>query len=114
MKKIFLVISLLWVNGVMAEFLPQTEDVPLMEGIEVQDSEVFSFDSPSGQILTIEGKTDIKPADIKAFYAETLPSMGWNKTALDTYVRGTDFLVISFPNQGQVHFDMTLSNQDKN
>ena len=114
MKKIFLVISLLWVNGVMAEFLPQTEDVPLMDGIKVQDSEFFSFDSPSGQILTIDGKTDIKPVDIRAFYTETLPSMGWKKTAPDTYMRGTDSLMISFPNQGKVHFDMTLSNQERN
>ena len=91
-------------------FLPATEDIPLMDGIILTENEDFSFDTPAGQILTLEGTLKISPSSVRIFYDETLQSLGWEKQESDSYVRGQDTLQLSFPAQDKIRFDILLSN----
>lgn len=105
---LFFVLSM--VSAVGAAFLPATEDIPLMAGITLVDSDGFAFDTPAGQILTFEGKTNNSVSEIRSFYDETLQSLGWKKKRTDFYERGNDTLKLYFVSKKEVRFDILLSN----
>lgn len=58
-------------------FLPDIEGIPIYEGFAVNEEKRSYYDSPEGKVVevVIEGRGD-KEA-ISAFYAETLPELGW-------------------------------------
>lgn len=108
MKKIVFLLFALYTGSVWADFFPNTEDIPVMEGIKLTETTDFEFDTPMGQILTFEAETDYSQQQIRSFYQETLKSLGWNLEKEDTYVRGGDRFSIYFPSSGYVRFEMTL------
>lgn len=108
-KILSFLIGLLFSFGVFADFLPQTDDVPLMDGITINAPDDFSFDTPAGQILVFEGTTQLSVKSIQSFYAKTLTALGWTQKEKDSYVRGSDTLKLSFPSPKKVRFDITLS-----
>jgi hypothetical protein len=59
-----------------AEFLPGTEDVPLMPGLEPVGEPVV-FDKPEGRIVTVSAAGEVSRAVVRGFYARTLPALGW-------------------------------------
>ena len=110
MKFLSFVLCLLFGTAVWADFLPQTDDIPLMDGLNLKTTDDVAFDTPAGQILVFEASTKVSPDSVRSFYAKTLTSLGWSWKKKNTYVRGTDTLEISFPAPGSVRFDITLAN----
>ena len=92
-----------------ADFLPATDDIPLMEGITLSETSDFSFDTPAGQILIFDGTTEKTSASVRAFYDETLTALGWKKVKADFYKRGEDTLQLSFPKEKAVRFDVMIN-----
>ena len=92
-----------------ADFFPGTDDVPLMEDITLPDTGDFSFDTPAGQILVFEGKTNKSADEVRSFYAQTLTALGWTWQKKDYYTRGKDTFQLSFPKPNEVRFDITLN-----
>ena len=110
MKQFILCIGLLFYGlTARAEFLTGTEDIPLMEGIILEPADDFSFDSPAGQILILDGQTTLDQAQIRSFYDKTLTAMGWKRVRTGVYARGGDDFKVSFPARGRVRFDITLT-----
>ena len=105
----FLFVSIFLCFSLRADFLPGTDDIPLMEGITLPETGDFSFDTPAGQILIFEGKTLQSADQIRSFYAKTLTSLGWSWQKKDFYTRGKDTFQISFPKSQEVRFDITLN-----
>lgn len=89
---IFLIIACWTGLSCRAEsFLPETEDIPLMAGIELAAAEDISFDTPAGQILTIHGTGKTLRADeVFSFYDAVLPALGWRRTGSGRFARGED------------------------
>ena len=108
MKKIIFFLFVLCADVVWADFFPNTEDIPVMEGIILTEVTDFEFDTPAGQILTFNAETDNSPQQIRKFYLETLKSLGWIPEDDDTYVRDGDRFSVYFPKPKQVRFEMTL------
>lgn len=96
-----------------ADFLPQTDDIPLMEGLTLKQTDDVAFDTPAGQILVFEATTKSSPDSVRSFYAKTLTALGWTWKKKDTYVRGADTLELSFPTAGTIRFDITLSSSNR-
>lgn len=92
-----------------ADFLPGTDDIPLMDGITLPETNDFAFDTPAGQILMFEAQTAMKPDQVRSFYNTTLTALGWSKEKTDLYRRDSDTFQLSFPAAGSVRFDVTLS-----
>ena len=92
-----------------ADFLPGTDDIPLMDGLTLPDADDFSFDTPAGQILIFEAKTSQPASTVRSFYDTTLMALGWVREKQDLYRRDKDTIHLSFPTQGSVRFDITLS-----
>lgn len=67
------------VNSIFAaEFVEGTDDIPLADGMQKIDGEEnLNFDLPSGNIIAISYRSDSRLNEIKDFYIDTLPQMGW-------------------------------------
>ena len=104
-----LLITLITGMGVRADFLPGTDDIPLMDGLTLPEADDFSFDTPAGQILIFEAKTTQSTSNVRSFYDNTLTALGWAREKQDFYRRDKDTIQLSFPKQGVVRFDITLS-----
>lgn len=68
-----------------AEFVPGTEDVPLMPGLTAVGDPVV-FDKPEGRIVTANARGRVTRAVVRGFYAKTLPALGWHAEG-DTWRR---------------------------
>ncbi len=76
-------------------FLSALTDIPLMNGLEELSEEAFVFDKPGGRIVdaTAVGKA-VSPATIELFYNQTLPHLGWERIAPNSFVRQGESLDI--------------------
>ena len=101
---------LLFSSFASADFIPATDDIPLMEGITLPETNDFSFDTPAGQILIFEGQTKKSADAIRSFYAKSLTALGWSWQKKDFYTRGKDTFQLSFPASNRVRFDIMLNN----
>ncbi len=78
-----------------AAFLSVLEDLPLMPGlVEVADAGMV-FDGPTGRIVEAFAAGNVPPAAVSAFYAETLPQLGWRATAPGQYRRDEEILKLA-------------------
>ena len=87
-----------------ADFLSGTEDVPLMAGLVEQGDGAVVFDTADGRIVEVTTTGTPSPAAVRAFYAETLPQLGWHAEKGDTWQREDEELRLTFPAAGTVHF----------
>lgn len=58
-------------------YLGKVEDMPLMDGLSETGDGGIVFDKPTGRIVRAVARGDVAPADVRAFYVETLPQLGW-------------------------------------
>ncbi|MDA8233033.1 MAG: hypothetical protein M0006_17015 [Magnetospirillum sp.] len=80
-------------NQARAEgFLSACEDLPLAPGLtEVPDSSL-SFDTPSGRIVEAYAKGTVGERTMLAFYASTLPQLGWTRESDTRFRREAEVL----------------------
>ena len=75
-----------------ARFLSVMEEMPLMPGlVEVTDAAV-NFDGPSGRIIEAFVAGSVQVDAVRAFYAATLPQLGWARQATGEYRRDAEIL----------------------
>lgn len=88
----------LWLSGlgaVAAEFVPGVDDLPLMPGLEAVAEASTSFETPSGRIIGAEARgKGVSEAEVRRFYAGTLPSLGWRAMSDRRYERAGERLTI--------------------
>lgn len=86
-------------------------DVPIMKGLEEVKEQAMLFDKPGGRIASVVAVSKtVAAGEIEGFYAESLPQLGWRKTAQNQYVRGEDRLVLELvrrPPVTVVHFTLS-------
>jgi hypothetical protein len=77
------------------QFVPGTEDVPLMKELApVKDSDIV-FDKPEGRIIEASARGKVTKAAVRSFYASTLPQLGW-KVSGESWTRETETLHLDF------------------
>ncbi|MBL81297.1 MAG: hypothetical protein CMM80_01885 [Rhodospirillaceae bacterium] len=54
-------------------------DVPLIEGLIVDEQLSFAFDAPSGRILVLLFKTEAVDVELLSSYQGTLAALGWTE-----------------------------------
>lgn len=60
------------------DFVQGSEDIPLLAGMEkISDDDTIGFDSSSGSIISSSYTTDLNKRQIRNFYIQTLPQLGW-------------------------------------
>lgn len=85
-------------------FFTEMNDIPLMPGLYELTGETMVFDKPEGRIIesSAVGESAVSPinaSQIKAFYAASLPQLGWisapeqaGRGWTDSYVRESEIL----------------------
>ena len=75
-------------------------DVPAMVGLyEVPENHLF-FDKPAGRIAELAIVLDgVTPAQVRDYYAQTLPQFGWNAQGADHFSRDGEQLRLLFEGQ---------------
>lgn len=83
-------------------FVPGTTDVPVMPGLASAESEPLVFDKPGGRIVQAVLSGEVPRQAVLAFYDQTLPQLGWRRTADRVFVREGEELRLEFPQPGQL------------
>ena len=98
-------------NAKAPVFFEALYDVPVMPGLEEVKEQAMLFDKPDGRIASVVAASKtLSAGDISRFYDESLPQLGWKKTAQNQYVRGSDRLVMDLsksPPLTVVHFTLS-------
>jgi hypothetical protein len=90
------------------QFVPGTEDVPLMKELAPVKGSDLVFDKPEGRIIEASARGKVTRAAVRGFYASTLPQLGW-KAAGDSWMRETETLHLDFSgNDGDLRVTFTL------
>lgn len=83
-----------------AQFLSTIEDLPLMPGLTEDADRSVVFDAPSGRLVESFATGTVDRDQVIAFYARTLPQLGWRADDGARYVREGEVLVLEFARRG--------------
>ena len=110
-------------------FLADLPDFPVMEGLKVVDSGGLNFNTPSVRVNVTLLQGAIPPVEVREFYRETLPQLGWlpenlSKNPLftldaqaadptkDVYVRDVERLILEFqPSKSMANTELQVELQ---
>lgn len=115
-KVLFLLVCLfLTATGYATDsFLTKTSDVPLMDGLIVRSTNQMDFDTPTGQVLSLEAISKNKTGDdVIKFYESVLPQMGWKIEEKGSFSRQSDTLnivILKNKKPSKMRFDIFLTN----
>lgn len=94
------------------EFVAGTEDVPLMPGLKLVAGSDLVFDKPEGRIVEAQAQGALSRVKVQAFYAASLPQLGWKRIGADHWQREAELLKLDFRGQdGHLTVGFTLSPQ---
>lgn len=80
-----------------ARFFSSMQDVPLVTGLTELSDQTVTFDKPEGRIIESVAEIESGSFDsVKKSYETTLPQLGWNKIAENSYARESEFLHLNF------------------
>jgi hypothetical protein len=83
-------------EGSSGEFIAGVEDLPLMPGMREIPTAGLAFDSTGGRIVEAYASGPVRRDAVLAFYAETLPQLGWTADADTRFRRRGEVLVLEF------------------
>lgn len=97
-----------------SEWLPNFEDVPMMDKTFVIEDDGFVYSQPDGKIIQATvASDDISRSQFQRFYNDALKELGWKRTRserkLQTFVRGDDELNIEIVETEPLNARFTLT-----
>ena len=103
-------VPVLATEGKAASFFEALYDVPVMPGLKELPDQAMLFDKPDGRIASVvAASSHLGVEEVRRFYLDTLPQLGWRKTSENQYVRGGDRLTMELskkPPLTIVHFTL--------
>jgi hypothetical protein len=92
------------------DFVPGTEDVPVMAGLKAESDSAIVFDKPQGRIVQARFHGRLARGEVETFYTATLPQLGWQPAGDDRWQREDEILRLDFSGaDGDVGVDCSLS-----
>lgn len=82
-------------------FVSASDDLPLAPGLVELAGRGHSFDSPAGRLIEAYASGNVKAAEVLAFYAATLPQLGWIRESDTRYRRESERLEFEPRSQGR-------------
>jgi hypothetical protein len=82
------------------EFVAGTEDLPLMPGLKAVPNSGVVFDKPEGRIVEARAEGTATRAKVEAFYAASLPPLGWKAAGRNVWQRDSERLRLDFTGSG--------------
>jgi len=100
-----MLLSLLLVAPAAAQgpvYLADVDDLPLAPGLAEDADARVAFDKPEGRIVQAVASGRADPTGVRAFYAETLPGLGWLPTGEHMWTRGRETLRMKLETKGGI------------
>ncbi|WP_259781533.1 hypothetical protein [Aestuariispira ectoiniformans] len=95
-----MVLALFVITGALAQdFVPGSEDLPLMDALSIQDKDAVVFDDPEGRIVEAFATGTVSEDEVLAFYRNTLPELGWQQLSATSFSREDETLTLEFSEQ---------------
>lgn len=93
----------LFAGGAVADsaYLADVDDLPLPPGLSEDESARVVFDKPEGRIVEAQASGSGTPSSVSAFYADTLPALGWLARGDGAWSRGGEMLQLTLSRNGQ-------------
>ncbi len=89
-------------GSVRAEgFITGMVDIPLMDGLSEVAGGGMVFDIPSGRIAEAYAAGNVTRDEVLAFYAATLPQLGWTRENANRFRREGELLTLEFSASGE-------------
>ncbi len=79
-----------------AGFISMIEDLPLMPGL-VEEEGGMVFDSAQGRIVQVYAIGWVSEGEVRDFYDDTLPQLGWRPYGPGVFRREGEILKVEFP-----------------
>jgi hypothetical protein len=76
------------------EYFSAIADLPVADGLTEQKDKSTVFDAPLGRIVTAYATGKVDADDVRDFYDDALPPLGWEKTGEGTFHRKAETLKI--------------------
>jgi hypothetical protein len=76
------------------EYFSAIADLPVADGLTEQAEKSTVFDAPLGRIVTAYATGKVDADDVRDFYDDALPPLGWEKAGEGTYRRKAETLKI--------------------
>ena len=83
-------------------FISVIEDLPLMPGLTEDVGEAMVFETSTGRVAEAQATGVLPIADVKRFYEEALPQLGWVSEGSAGFRRGGEQLRIDVSSNPQV------------
>lgn len=95
-----ILLSLAACNANKQHYVNGVDELPVPNGFVEKESSNSSFDTVSGRIVDVvyEGKGSLD--NIKKYYEDTLPELGWKKQTLNLYKREEETLQLKMERNG--------------
>jgi hypothetical protein len=77
-------------------FLSVIEDLPLMAQLDEVPESAVVYSKPQGRIVEVAARGNISSKAVLAFYAGTLPQLGWHRASDGAWQRDGERLSLSF------------------
>lgn len=77
-------------------YLHGIEDLPLMPELTELEGAGIVFDKPAGRIVLSMAQGQVTTKEVLAFYADTLPQLGWRMEGANRFHREGEVLHIEF------------------
>jgi hypothetical protein len=91
-------------------FVEGVEDLPLMAGLALVPEAGLSFDAPEGRIVVAYAQGDLSAESVLAFYAKTLPQLGWQRSGERSFQREKERLSLDLTRaEGHLTVRFTLA-----
>ncbi len=88
-----------------AAFVDVLGDVPLAPGLSVVPGSGVMFDTPQGRIVEVYATGAARATQVRTFYRETLPQLGWQPTGHNGFQREGERLTLNYSRVGR---DLTV------
>ncbi|MAF46783.1 MAG: hypothetical protein QGH73_16735 [Rhodospirillales bacterium] len=94
-----------------AQFVPGIADLPMMDGLGGDSEGPVVFDTPHGRIVVATASGGLDKKSVHAFYAATLPQLGWQRLSEGNFRREDESLklVISALPGGRIRVRFRLA-----
>lgn len=90
-------LGLLWAASVPARadaFVDGFEDLPLMPGLTNVPAASVSFDTAAGRIVVAFAEGRVSMPEVRGFYTDTLPQLGWSQDPGGRWLREGEILTL--------------------
>ncbi len=81
-------------SGAWGGYVSGIADLPLVAGLTEDVEAALVFDKPSGRIIEAFATGALTRAEVTAFYARTLPELGWRRLDDSVFAREREVLRI--------------------